>query len=195
MDGDIVVGVLVFLFWIISSLITRGKARRPAQSQDAPEATPGGAGTIQRALSDLMEQMGVEVPAAGPPEMPVASEHTLTGSEHRRSVLEVGPTLSEQMTTASEHRRTLSEARRTASETIFTTPEHQLTEAEHRRGDLRRARAAAAGVPRQQPVGSRLIKRLHRDLAGGKESLARAIVLREILGPPVGLRSPGQDRG
>ncbi len=190
--GDVIVGIMMVIFWIILNLVSKAK-RSAQQSRGATPKAPPGAGSLQKALSDLMEQMGVEG-ATGPPEAPVASEHTLTGSEHRRTVLEVGTTLSEQMATASEHRRTLSESRRTASEAIFTTSEHQLTEAEHRRGDLRRARAAAS-VPHRQPEKSRLVRRLHADLAGGKESLARAIVLREILGPPVGLRSAGQERG
>ncbi len=196
MDGDVVFGILMVLFWIVSSLAARfGKAKRPAQpGSGASEAKPAGAGSIQEALRDLVEQMGAEM-TTGPPEAPVAGEHTLTGSEHQRTVLEAGSTLTEQMTTASEHRRTPSEVRRTASEAIFAASEHQLTASEHLRGDVRRARAAAGPPPAKVAGRSRLVRRLHADLTGGKDSLARAIVLREILGPPVGLRPAGQDRG
>ncbi len=208
MDGDVIIGILVVVFWLISSLAARiGKAvkTRQPENQDAvppvpplpgaarqPVAAPA-ANTFQKALADLADQMGVEI-EVGRPEPPVAAEHTLTGSEHRRTALETHATLSERTATASEHRRTASEARRTASEAVFELPEHQLTASEHTRGDLRRARPSAeAPVRRRQK--SRFARRLAADLTGGRGSLGRAIVLREILGPPVGLRSGEPERG
>ncbi len=215
MDGDVIIGILMVVFWLVSSLAARfGKKKARSgegESEDAmpsvppvppvpghrPQSRPQrpaapAAGSFQKALQNLAEQMGMEVEVA-PAEAPVASEHSRTASEHRRTALETHATLSERTATASEHRRTASEARRTASETAFTLPEHQLTASEHRRGDLRRPRPTAAGMP-QRRRRSEFSQRLAADLRGGQGSLARAIVLREILGPPVGLRSGEEEQ-
>ncbi len=204
MDGDIIIGILMVVFWLISSLAARiGKKAKSGQTEEQQVVPPvpppasrqpvrPSANPFQKALADLAEQMGVEV-EVGPREAPVASEHTLTASEHRRTALETHATLSERTASASEHRRTASEVRRTAAEAVFPLPEPQLTASEHVRGDLRRARPAASGAPVKRRQKSEFSRRLAADLSGGRGSLARAIVLREILGPPVGLRS-GDER-
>ncbi len=116
---------------------------------------------------------------------------------HERTEIETHQTLSEQTITPGEHRRTASEVMRTASEGIFEVPEHRLTPGEHRRGDVR---APSPGARQLAPPGrahrrgrSKFAQRLQADIAGGGGSLARAVLLREFLGPPVGVRSPGDD--
>lgn len=59
---------------------------------------------------------------------------------------------------------------------------------EHRPGDVVVTRPPAPARRRVLKPG--FGRRLVADLQGDRESLARAIVLREILGPPVGLRPP-----
>ncbi len=49
-------------------------------------------------------------------------------------------------------------------------------------------KAAAAELAGARPSSGRLRSRVLRDLQGGVPSLARAVVLAEILGPPVGLK-------
>ena len=67
--------------------------------------------------------------------------------------------------------------------------EHRASASEHLPGDVKIERRVAPPPTRtwQPDFGSRLIA----DLRGDPESLARAIVLTEILGPPVGLRGSG----
>ncbi|MCP3962024.1 MAG: hypothetical protein GY719_29630 [bacterium] len=189
MDSELVIGVLMVIFWLLSSLVAKfGKSVRKKQQTaesagSAPPAEPAPAGgALQKMLQDLAEQMGLETEAS-PAEPPVASEHVPTGSEHRRSAIEIASTVSEHRVRASDHRRT-------ASEQSFGLSEHQLTASEHQWGDLVTHR-----LPKSMPgrrSRSKFVRRIHADLAGGRGTLARAIVLREILGPPVGLRSPEQ---
>ena len=160
-----------------------------------PPPVPPRVPNFQQALRDLAKQMGIEVEVE-PAEQPVASEHARTAGEHRRTELETRRTLSEHVVEPSEHRRTASEAARTASEAIFEAREHRVTPGEHRRGDLRAPGPAARRLAAPPRVAGRVrsdfARRLRADLGAG-DSLARAIVLREILGPPVGMRPPGQD--
>ncbi len=195
MDGDVIIGILMVVFWLLSSLVSRfSKAAKRSQAEaetvvpPVPGASQQATGTFQKALNDLAEQMGLEV-QVGPAEPPVASEHSLTASEHRQTVLETHATRSEHVARASEHMRTASETRRTASEAVFDMGEHELTASEHHRGDLRRARLASS-APVKRRGKSLFGKRLAADLRGGGATLGRAVVLREILGPPIGLRSP-----
>lgn len=198
MDSDIIVGFLMILFWIFSSFVARKKAKSEYYEDEMPvepgEVEPGV--TLQEALQDLAKQMGVEV-ATGPPEAPVASEHRPTASEHRQTAMETSSTFSEHIEVAAEHRQRATEIRRTASEIALDAADHQWSPGEHVRGDVTRARSAAAGITPAVPTAHRVgqsafAKRLKTDL-GNRGSLARAIVLKEILGPPVSLRSPSQD--
>lgn len=217
MDSDLVIGIFMIIVWFVSSLIARFGRKRAPEAEipelEAPPATrqpavpqrrprqppspppvPPKAVTVQQALRDLAKQMGIEVEVQ-PAEQPVASEHARTVGEHRRTEIETHQTLSEQTTTLEEHRRTASEAMRTASEGIFEAPEHRFTPSEHRRGDaMPTARRLSAPGRAHRRGRSKLANQIQADLAAGGGSLARAIVLREILGPPVGLRPPGQDR-
>lgn len=57
----------------------------------------------------------------------------------------------------------------------------------------RSLRSKELPAPVRRPVApSRLREKVRRDLKGGAQSLARAIVLKEILDPPPGLRLPGE---
>ena len=192
MEGDAVVFVLMILFWILSSVVSRfGRKVSPGDSleDEASPASQRGA-TFKQALEDLAEQIRAEV-EVGPAEPPVASEHRTTESEHRRTAPETRPTLSEHVGSLSEHRQTPAETRRTVSETVFDPSEHQWSMGEHVRGDVAVVRSAAADAPRRPVARSEFARRLQADLSGS--SLARAMVLKEILGPPVSLRSPEKD--
>ena len=221
MDGDLIIGLLMVIFWLVSSLVARfgrmvrqrqsgrpprqpagqqpqQQARQPASQQAARRAGESTDASqepaLQKMLRDLAEQMGLETEVE-PAEPPRASEHRPTSSEHRRTQLETRATASEHQLRASEHQRTpseyqrtASETRRTASEEVFALPEHQVTASEHQWGDVV-GHGMPQSMPRRHRQRSKFLRRLHADLAGGRDSLARAVVLREILGPPVGLRS------
>ncbi len=182
MDSDLIGPLILFVLWLVSTVASKLSRRKPEE----PEQEGTGS------LKELMRQMGVDLgmdPAAGG-EAPVAAEHRPTASEHRRTLSETRPVASEHAAVISEHRQDASELLQTASEQIFEASEHQLSRGEHRRGDLR--------LP-PPPRGSRASRRRHRQgppLAAAvgrdlRDGLARAIVLREILGPPVSLRSEG----
>ena len=136
-----------------------------------------------------MKRIGVDVnPYA--PEPPVPGEHARTPSEHAHTPGWHQPTASEHAHTPGWHQRTASETRPTASEQAVVPSEHRRTLSEHRPGDVRPLGVAAAPGPRPA-VKPGFGRRVVEELSGDRETLARAIVLREILGPPVGLRSEG----
>ncbi len=214
MEAGDVVWLLVILFWIFSSVASwigknlRGKktAERPAPPPPAPvpgrsaarpvpvrpgvprpPAAPPRAPSPQDALTDLLKRIGVDVdPYAA--EQPVPGEHRRTSGEHTHTPGWHQPTASEHVHTPGWHQQTASEVRPTASEQVVVPSEHRLTASEHRPGDVRRSGVPAAPKPAAAAAGfgSRMIADLQ-----GSDSLARAIVLKEILGPPVGLRSKG----
>ncbi|MEM9553255.1 MAG: hypothetical protein AAGC60_03280 [Acidobacteriota bacterium] len=185
----------------------RGFARRDAAEQPIqPPAPPADRPPeMPPLLGELMKQLGVEVEAV-PEERPRAEPSEALGdrrtpSEHRRgagwrertaSEHERGPgwqqrTASEQRRTASEHRRTASEQRRTASEHQLTASEHTPSEGRPRRRDI--AAVGAWGVrrtARRHPV----VDTLH-----DRDSLVRAFLAHEILGPPRALRREDQSGG
>ena len=136
-------------------------------------------------MREIFRQLGVEMV-----EQPVASEHRGTASEHRRTASEHRQSLGETRATASEHRRTVSETRRTASEHRQTAGELRGTASEHRRGDVRvPIRAASAPVETRRRVTSRVVREVRHELLNGPQTLKKALVLKEILDKPIGLRS------
>ncbi len=192
MNSDIVVFLLVALFWIVSQAIAwLGRRARPMDA-DLEQATPPGQnrkGTLQEALRDLAQQMGVDVEMS-PVEPPAVAQPNGSGSEHRRTVSETHPTASETRMSKAEHRRTPSEAQRTSSEEVWSVQEHEWSQSEHVRGDLE-----VSAIPKLDTHGqtesSRFVERLRAELTSqDRSALARAIVLREVLGPPVSLRPP-----
>ena len=202
MDGDALIGILMVVFWLLSSLAARvGRAmKRSGESQERPPVENGETGerhetpanVFRKALEELAEQMNVEVEVA-PAEPPVASEHEHTPGWHDRTASEIRPTASEHEHTPGWHSRTASEVRRTASEIELAASEHLMTGLEHQRGDAQGTPIPALPTVRKRRL-SPLAKRLRADLTGGPGTLARAVLLREILGPPVGLRSSERGR-
>ena len=162
---------------------------RESAPAPAPAARPP---SPEDALVNLLKRLGVDVPSAQ--EQPVPGEHARTPGEHVRTAAEARRTASEHDHTPGWHDRAASEIQPTASERTRVASEHRRSAGEHRPGDVQWARSAElppvprtsvdAEVPRSA-LGRRTVAAL-RD----RESLARAIVLKEILGPPVGLRSP-----
>ncbi len=178
---DLIGPLILFVLWLVSTVASKLSRRKPEE----PEQEGTGS------LKELMRQMGVDLdmdPAAG--EAPVAAEHRPTASEHRRTLSETRPVAAEHTAVTSEHRQAASERLQTASEQIFEASEHQLSRGEHRRGDLRLPPPprGSRAPRRRRRQGPPLAATVGRDLRDG---LARAIVLREILGPPVSLRSEG----
>ncbi len=208
MNSDIVIFLLMVLFWGISQVMAWFGRRARAQQAERDGTSVGSDGTsvggetpgstLQEALRDLADQMGIDVetepktiPAAAEPTW-TASEHRQTSGEHQQTMAETRPTVSETLMSATEHQRTRSESRRTSSEEGWVLSEHQWTPGEHERGDGGGASIPRLAGPRSKRT-SLLTQRLRRDLAS-RNALAKAVVLRDVLGPPVSLRAPTDDR-
>lgn len=185
MEG--LIPVLIFVAWIVLSLmgrLARGMDKKKVEGGAQPSA-------FEKAMRDIMREAGLaqELPGVEPP---VASEHRPTLAEHRPTASEHLQTYGETQRTVSEHRPTASEARPTFSEHVPVASEHLPTPGEHLRGDVRLPPIPVAKKRLQRQKGrSPFAAAVVGDLRGGR-SLARAMVLREILGPPVSLRSPGE---
>ena len=216
MDVEAVVWLLVMLVWFVSGVIKqiRGMGTNPPVEAPPPvevspvDVVPQSEGRSREAvppvpvarpsrpappkptpqptdpLQELFRQLGVEVvPEPSQQEQPVASEHRRTASEHQRTASEHRQTASEVRRTASEHRQTASEARRTASEHRRVAGEHRLTASEHLPGDVKKVikRTGPAKVKRRR---SGLARSVRHEL---RTNLAKAFLMREILGPAPGL--------
>jgi len=187
MDFGEVFVLLVFLFFVVvlpilSKLFGKQRQERPDLSPEAPPPPPRRAG-LMATLEEAIRQ------AAAEGEQPVPAEHTRTRSEHQRTAAEHRRTVSEHRRTAAEHRRTPSEHRRTPSEQRPTVSEHRPTAGEHTPGDLSVGRAPIK--PKRRRSRSGFADSVFAELRG-PESLSRGMVLREILSPPVSLRTPPQ---
>lgn len=182
---------LAVIAYIVLTIVSKvAQNRKKAAAEPGPR--PNKPTVVDQMLREMMRQAGI------PEEKPVASERRVTASEHRPTVAEHRPTVSETRPTASEHRPTPSEIRPTLSEHVPRASEHLPSPGEHLKGD-----AVLPPIPELPPIGqvptgersrrrrSQLASSLAADLHGGGRSLARAVVLREILGPPVALRRPG----
>ncbi|MEL7058785.1 MAG: hypothetical protein AAGN46_02040 [Acidobacteriota bacterium] len=128
-----------------------------------------------------------------------------TPSEHERAPGWLTPTPSEHqqapgwlMPTPSEHQQLERELAVRASEHRVTPSEHRRTESEHRKGDVEGdpqsvpafVGSVQSAYQRRRRIGKRGRHPLLVDLHG-RSSLARAVLLREVLGPPLGLREHG----
>ncbi len=183
MDSDSIGPLIVIAAVIISYVVKFIKAAAGEQSQPAKPAS-GESGDLDSVLRHLSKQLGIDVPGEGS-EQPVPSEHRRTASEHRRTPGETYPSPGEHRMTAMEQRRTHSETILTKSEQQLVIPEHRVTASEHRPGDVSTLPAIPTPAPVAAPARLDPTTQLRQ---GG--SLAQAIVLAEILGPPAGLRSP-----
>lgn len=175
--------VLIFIAWVVISILGRlAKSAKKQQGSRPPTA-------FEQAMREIMREAGLtqEQPAVEPP---VVSEHRPTPSEHRPTPSEHAPTYGETRPTVAEHRPTASEARPTVSEHVPRPSEHLPTPGEHLRGDVLVPPALPIRKSTRRKKGrSRLAAAVVGDLRG-RRSLARAVLLREILGPPLGLRPP-----
>ncbi len=212
MDGEAIGWLLFLAVWFISSVVQQirkmgknvpGQGEPPPQErqvqpppiprEQARPSTPLPPPILnpsQDPIRELMRQLGVEVPTE-PVERPVASEHRVTPSEHRQARAELIQSTSESLITSSEHHRTQSEARRTISEHRQDASEVQRTFSEHVRGDavvIDKVLSKPAMVSRRR--GSSFSGVVRRDLRRGRRTLKRALVLKEVLDPPIGLRDP-----
>ncbi len=194
---DELLPIILVLSWALISWLGN-KAKKKGQRQESESAEPS---AVEQFLQQISREAGLapeQPPPPPPPPVPIrvavprppgtGSEHRVTASEHRPSASEHRPSASEHRPSASEHRPSASEHRPSASEHRPSASEHRHTTSEHIPGD-----AALPAIPRRgsdQPRRrSKLGAALAADLHGGRETLSRAVVLREILGPPVSLRS------
>jgi len=180
--------VLIVVAWVVLKLMGRLARGMEKKGQGAAGPQPS---AFEQAMREIMREAGL---AEGPPvaEPPVASEHRPTLTEHRPTASEHAQTYGETQFTVTEHRPTASETRPTVSEHVPRLSEHLPTPGEHLRGDVEVPPIPAPKKRSQRKKGrSSFAAAVVGDLRG-KRSLARAVVLREILGPPVSLRSPGE---
>ncbi len=212
MDGEAIGTLLIIAFWVISALTKAMNRGKKKQAQQAPTSTPAPphparapAPTTRRSapkqtlgpdtVGDLLREMISEIKgkpqseeAATPPwqEPQVLSEHQQSAGEHRHTDSETSWSASEHSWSFEEHRRSAGEHSSTLSELRGTASEHRGSASEHRRGDVVAARRGSAEeATRRRPAhraGS------VRAALASRGSLARAMVLKEILGPPVSLR-------
>jgi hypothetical protein len=156
-----------------------------------PQPQPAVSKQAEDALTQLLRSFGVEVPQSVP-EQPVASEHVPSRGEHAQAAAQTRGTPSEHDHTRGWHERAAKWTTKTASEHSLAPSFHRGTAGEHLAGDVflpdRAVAAAAPRRPLDPGIGRRLVAALH----GDREGLARAILLREVLGPPIGMRPPGQ---
>ncbi len=218
MESELFVWLVIIAFWLVSNLIrflrrlaARGrqvveeqKARqapqRPGARRQAPPppqkpAAPEPA--AEDALAELLKSFGVEVETPSAHERPVASEHVFTPGEHSQAPSQTRGTASEHEHTPGWHQQAASELSETASEHTWRDSEHRGTASEHQAGDVFVPDLPDPPMPAfpatKRSVSPGLGRRVIAELHGDRESLARAFLLREVLGPPVGMRS-SQDR-
>ena len=171
-------------------------SQRPAQTSQRPPAPaarpalpPPPLGSGSDVMKEMLRQLGMEVVVQE--ERPVASEHRRTASEHRRTAMEHRQTVGETSGTASEQRRTHAEHRRTASEHRQDLGEIGVTASEHRRGDVKVGPVEISKAPEiRRRRSSNVVRHVRHELLNGPETLKRALVLKEILDKPIGIR-PG----
>lgn len=176
--------ILVLVAYVVLSLLGRlaNKGKKGTDESASPT-------TVDRMLREMMGQAGVE------PEPPVPAEHRPTRSEHRPTASEHRQAPGEIYATAAEHRPTRTETRVSPSEHRPRASDHLPTPGEHLKGDV----VVLPPIPKTAPPGRRRRRSPFADavvsnLRGGSGALGRAIVLSEILGPPVSLRPPGEQR-
>ncbi len=178
---DNLLPILLVLFWALIGWLGN-RAKKKGQERESAEPS-----AVEQFLQQISKEAGLapEQPPPPPPPVPirvVVPRPPGAGSEHRVTASEHVPTASEHRPSASEHRPTASEHRPSASE-------HRHTASEHIPGDAAFPVIRGQGSGRARRRRSKLGAALAADLHGGRETLSRAVVLREILGPPVSLRS------
>ncbi len=171
--------ILLLLVWSVLSAIAgavrnrRMKKNRPGQSP-APAAEDSGQTLLeqlqqvrQQAQQQILNEMGVETP----------EQIALRKAEELRRVAEAQA--------ASEREQagwSVIEREEHRDEGVFkSTVEEPLPPL-----------PALGSLHAPPPKPSRLAQNLVRDLSSGPESLQRAVLLTEILGPPPGLAGPGK---
>jgi len=179
--------VLVIVFWIAIALLSKIASAAKKRQQERGGPPPVQAGALETMLRQIAKEAGLYQ------EPPVVSEHAATASEHRGTFGEHAPTASESRRTVLEHHQAEIERRRTESEARGTFGEHEGTVSEHLRGDAVVLPPIPSGLRprRRSSLGAALAKDLH----GGSRALARAVMLREILGPPVSLGGAARGEG
>ncbi|MEM1180720.1 MAG: hypothetical protein AAGM22_20400 [Acidobacteriota bacterium] len=169
---------------------------RPAARPSAPPpppprpSAPPPPPTARSIQEELFRQLGIEIVE----EEPVASEHRPTASERRRTESEHRRTESEHRRSAGEHGPTSSEVTYTAAEHMRTVGEHLPTLSEHLPGDVTGEidRLPPGAYSRVRPRRHTLGRSVRRDLRGDRRNLAKAWLMREILGPAPGLKAPSK---
>lgn len=201
---DDLIPFIIAVVWVVMTLLGKFAQKRRGQqggeeSQEPREASVGPT-TFEQVLKEMMggqQELAPRQPPPPPlpPALPTPSEHRKTPSEHRWTPSEHQRDPYEIHGTPSEHRRAAHEIMPGPGERRWTASEHRPTPSEHRPGELVVSSlprpAASASVRRRR---SRLGRQLRSDLRGG-QGLARAMILKEILGPPVALKPSGEDHG
>lgn len=174
--------VLFYIFSYLRGLVAKQKADPGPTAESPSDTREAPVSTVEAMLQEMRRQMAEAAGERGSP-----GEHSRSPGEHRTTASEHRPTASEQRPVLSDHLQTASEIEFSQSEHVVQASEHEMTLGEHQKGD-----AWVPTVPISLPATaghrrSKFGKALIQDLKGGH--LGRAVVLREILSPPVSLRS------
>ncbi len=181
--------LLLGFLWLLFNLLGKGrqKGRPPGRVGTLPTATPPGRrGPTQREGSRLEAllrefERALEQAGASPGPQGRRSPSPLPGAEEveERDTLEAAPVIvSLEQDVARPGRRPVSQ-----DEDADRLVARRIAAAEARSGPLTRADHAAFDTRiRQEPADATAVRSL------SPEELRRAIVWRELLGPPVGLR-------
>ena len=176
--------VVAIIFWVAIALFGKiasamQKRARETSARGRPQGGPPPVPSLESMLREMARQAGLYQEPA------VASEHRGTASEHAPTLSEHRGTLFEHLGTAGEHRQTALEIHQAQMERSRREGEHRATASEHLKGDV----VLGPRPTREERTRHRspFAVRILADLRGRRE-LARAVVLREILGPPVSLR-------
>lgn len=169
--------LVIFVLWALSGLFGN-KKRKQRREEEAGEIPPprqrteqverGGANTeLQEVLREIERDLGLS-PASKTPEKPQPRAELPRGPWHAAP----SPTKAGEQRSRALHRR-------------GAMPEREkhidLEERVHIHDDSPRLQP-------HEPPRSKLARSLVSDLAGGGPNLRKAILLQEILGPPVSLR-------
>lgn len=179
--------VLYLLSYLRGFLPKRSRRNEPAQPVSPRSQEPSAeASSVGGMLEEIRRQV-----AEAAREQEVAGEHRRTVGEHRPTLSEHRPTASELEPHFSDHLQTPSELLVTQTEHMEVESEHRVSLTEHTKGDAKLPPIPLQGPAKAGRSSSRFARELTRDLRG-RAKLARAVVLQEILSPPVSLRQGGE---
>ena len=189
--GEALVPIIAVIVWIVSSIARAGKQGQPAQRErSSPTPSPSSAGDPQEQLRDFLEQLSgqsttpaepsTEAPAGAPdlPADPVPAA---------RPIVRDAPQVRQQTQRVPSAQPVTLPPLAADHQTKHEDRSYSANEARSRITQARGEGSASYTVGPLRRRSSRAAKRLIGDLAH-PNTARKAILLREVLGPPLGLQ-------